>query len=147
MADGMDEVIAEVAAKHGILIGCDDPILVLHTINDRLLREHAAAQQALLDAYKAQLEASASRWHTDATARADSILHAAVTGSTETVTALMQEGAITAAASVRSEVNAALARVTICLQDARRIALLNVVAACITLVAAGIVVWSRLLPG
>jgi hypothetical protein len=68
MADGMDEVIAAVAAKHGILIGCDDPILVLHTINDRLLRENAAARQALLDAYKEQLEGSASRWHTDATA-------------------------------------------------------------------------------
>jgi uncharacterized membrane protein YdbT with pleckstrin-like domain len=147
MADGMDEVIAEVAAKHGILIGCDDPILVLHTINDRLLRENAAAQQALLDAYKEELEASASRWHTDATARADRILHAAVTGSKETMIALMQQGAITAAASVRSEVDAALARVTIRLQDARRIAVLNVVAACITLVAAGIVVWSRLPSG
>jgi hypothetical protein len=33
------------------------------------------------------------------------------------------------------------------LQDARRIALLNLAAACITLAAAGIVVWSTLAPG
>jgi hypothetical protein len=84
MADGMDEVISEVAAKHGIAFGRDDPVLVLHTINDRLLRESAAAQQALLEACKGQLEASASsRWHTDATTRAERILHAAVTGSKE----------------------------------------------------------------
>jgi hypothetical protein len=145
MADGMDEVISEVAAKHGIAIGSDDPILVLHTINDRLLRESAAAQQALLDAYKEQLEASASRWHTDATARAGRILQAAETGSKETITELMQEGAITAAASIWIEVSAARARVATHLQDARQIAVLNLVTACITPVAARSVVWNSLL--
>jgi hypothetical protein len=63
-------------------------------------------------------------------------VHAAVTASKETIAALMQEGAITAASFVKSEVDAALARATIYLQDARRIAVLNVVAACITLAAA-----------
>ena len=53
-------------------------------------------------------------------------MHAAVTGSKETIAALMQESAITAAASVKSEVDAALARATIHLQDVRRIAVLNV---------------------
>lgn len=147
MAGGMDEVIAEVAAKHGIAIGCDDPILVLHTINDRLLRESSAAQQALLDAFKAELEASASHWGADASVRADRILQAALTGGKETITSLMQEGAATTAASVRSELDATLARIAVRLQDARRVAVLNLVAACITLAAAGIVVWGSLPSG
>jgi hypothetical protein len=144
MTDQMDDLIGEVARAHGIAIGPDDPILILQTINRRLLRESAAAQQALLDAYKNELEALASRWSTDATDRADRILHAALTGSKETMAATLQVGAIATAASVATEVDAALARVAGRLQDARRIAMLNLVAACMTLVAAGIVVWSSL---
>jgi hypothetical protein len=147
MADGVDNVIAEVVARHGIAIGRDDPILVLHTMNERLLKESAAAQHALLDAYKEELEASASRWRTDATDRADRVMHAALAASKETMSSTLAEAAATTAASVRTEVDAALSRVAVRLQEARRIAILNLVAACITLLAAGIVVWSNLPSG
>ena len=147
MPDRVDELIGEVACKHGMAIGRDDPILVLQTINERLLQDSSAAQQALLDAYKEELEALASRWSTDAADRADRILQAALAGSTETMDATLAEAAMTTAASVRTEVDAALARVAVHLQDARRIAIINMVAACITLVAAGIVVWSSLPSG
>ena len=147
MSDRVDDLIGEVARKHGMAIGRDDPILVLHTINEWLLQESSAAQQALLDAYKAELEASASRWRTDAADRADRIVQAALAGSKETMAATLAEGARTSAASVRAEVDAALSRVAVRLQDARRIAIINLMAACITLLAAGIVVWSRLPSG
>jgi hypothetical protein len=147
MPDRVDELIGEVARKHGMAIGRDDPILVLQTINERLLQDSSAAQQALLDAYKSELEASASRWSTEATDRADRILQAALDASKQTMDATLAEAAMTTAASVRAEVNAALARVTVHLQDARRIAIINMVAACITLMAAGIVVWSSLPSG
>ena len=147
MSDRVDDLIGEVASKHGMAIGRDDPILVLHTINERLLKESAAAQHALLDAYKSELEALASRWRSDAADRADRIMQAALAASKETMFSTLAEGATTTAASVRTEVDAALARVAVRLQDARRIAMLNLVAACIPLVAAGIVVWSRLPSG
>ena len=147
MADGMDDIIAEVVARHGIAIGRDDPILVLHTINERLLKESAAAQRTLLDAYKSELEASSSRWCNDAADRADRIMHAALATGKETMSSTLAEGAMTTAASIRAEVDAALARIAVRLQETRRIAILNLVAACITLVAAGIVVWSGLPSG
>jgi hypothetical protein len=147
MSDRVDDLIGEVARKHGMAIGRDDPILVLQTINERLLQESSAAQQALLDAYKAELEALASRWSTDAADRADRIVQAALAGSKEAMAATLAEGARTSAASVRAEVDAALSRAAVRLRDARRIAILNLVAACITLMAAGIVVWSRLPSG
>jgi hypothetical protein len=142
MTDAVEDLIGEVARKHGIAIGRDDPILVLHTMNDRLVRESAAAQQVLLDAFKEELEALASRWSMEATDRADRILQAALTGSQEAIASSLREGAIATGASVRTEVERALARVAGHLQDARRIALLNLAAACITLTAAGIVVWA-----
>jgi hypothetical protein len=147
MSDAVEDLIGEVARKHGIAIGRDDPILVLHTMHDRLLRESAAAQEVLLDALKEALEASASRWSMEATARADRFLQAALAGSQKAIASAMDEEASATAASVRTEVARALARVARCLQDTRRIALLNLAAACITLAAAGIVVWSKLASG
>ncbi|HEX8883101.1 MAG TPA: conjugal transfer protein TraM [Noviherbaspirillum sp.] len=144
MADQIDDVIGEVARTHGIAIGRDDPILVLHTMNRRLIEDNTVAQQALLDAHKAELEALASRWGTDATDRADRIMHAVVISSKDAMAAMLQQEADAAAAHVRTEVDAALARVAIRLQDAHRIAMLNVLAACITLAAAGLVVWGRM---
>ena len=140
----MEDLVAEVAAKHGVAIGRDDPILVLQTVNDRLLRESAAAQQALLDAYKQELEAQASRWSANATERADRVLHAALSGCKDMIATQVEEGAWATAASVNTAVDAALARVAARLQDARRIATLNLIAACITLAAAGLAVWSSL---
>ena len=142
MTDVVEDLIGEVARKHGIALGRDDPILVLHTMNDRLVRESAAAQQVLLDAFKQELEALASRWSMEATDRADRILQAALAGSLEAIESVMRQGAVAAGASVRAEVERALAQVAGRLQDARRIALLNLTAACITLAAAGIVVWA-----
>jgi hypothetical protein len=147
MSNRVDDLIGEVARKHGVAIGRDDPILVLQTINERLLQESSAAQQALLDAYKAELEALASRWSTDAADQADRIVQAALAGSKETVASIVAAAAMATGASVQTEVDAALSRVAVRLQEARRIAILNLVAACITLVAAGIVVWSNLPSG
>jgi hypothetical protein len=142
MTDVVDELIGEVARKHGIAIGRDDPILVLHTMNDRLVRESAAAQQVLIDAFKQELELLASRWSMEASDRADRILQAALAGSQEAIGSAMREGANATGASVRTEVESALAQIAGHLQGARRIALLNLAAACITLAAAGIVVWA-----
>ena len=141
--DDIDGVIAEVARGHGIAIGRDDPILVLHTMHQRLMRENTAAQQALLDAYKAELEALAARWSEEATGRADRVLQAAVAGVQATMASSLQDGTGEVTASIRTEVDAALARVAQRMQDARRIAMLNLVAACITLAAAGLVIGSR----
>jgi hypothetical protein len=111
-------------------------------MNDRLVRESAAAQQVLMDALKQELEALASRWSMEATDRADRILQAALAGSQEAIASAMREEAVVTGASVRTEVERALAQVASRLQDARRIAVLNLAAACITLAAAGIVVWA-----
>lgn len=62
MTDKVEETIKEIAAKHGIAVGRDDPILILQTINDRLMQESTEAQQAILDSFKSELEEIAHRW-------------------------------------------------------------------------------------
>jgi len=52
----MEELIKEVAFKHGIALSKDDPILIIQTINNRLLEDSAKAQAALLEQYEHEIE-------------------------------------------------------------------------------------------
>ncbi|ACV37766.1 hypothetical protein CAP2UW1_4636 (plasmid) [Candidatus Accumulibacter phosphatis clade IIA str. UW-1] len=142
MADPVEELIKEIAAKHGIAVSRDDPILILQTINTRLLQDSAKAQQVMLDQYKEELEALALRWGNDARDKAERILNASLTASKGAMVMVMQEGAREAAGVVRGEVDAALGRVRGAMRDARRVAALNVVASCITCLAAAVALWA-----
>ena len=142
MTDPIDELIMEIAAKHGIAVSRDDPILILQTINTRLLQDSAKAQQVMLDQYKEELEALALRWGNDARDKAERILNASLAASKGAMVMVMQEGAREAAGVVRGEVDAALGRVRGAMRDARRVAALNVVASCITCLAAAVALWA-----
>jgi Transcriptional activator TraM len=141
MHDPLEALIKEIAAKHGIAVSRDDPILVLQTINNRLMQDSAKAQKDQLGAYKEELEGIALRWENASKIKAERILNAALTASK----AAMDEGAKAASKSAREEIDAALAAMAGPLQEARRIGLLNVVASCITLAAAAAVaLWATL---
>jgi multidrug efflux pump subunit AcrA (membrane-fusion protein) len=141
MSDQIEELIKEIAAKHGVAVSRDDPILVLQTINNRLMQDSSRAQQIQLDQYKAELEDLALRWGKDAKDKAERILNAALRTSKETMGREMQDGARTLAEAVRAELDTGLAAVMLPIRNARRMALFNVVAACITLLAAGVSLW------
>ena len=96
----VEELIKEIAAKHGIAVSRDDPILVMQTINHRLMQDSSKAQQAQLDQYKEELEALALRWGIDAKSKAERILNAALAASKDAMHQAMQDNAKTTAASV-----------------------------------------------
>jgi multidrug efflux pump subunit AcrA (membrane-fusion protein) len=137
----VDGLIKEIAAKHGIAVSRDDPILVMRTINHRLMQDTSKAQQAQLDHYKEELEALALRWGNDAKDKAERILNAALSASKDAMHQAMQENAKSTAASVRAEGDLILGQMAKQLQDAQRIALLNIMASCITLAAAAVSLW------
>jgi hypothetical protein len=93
MTDPVEELIKEIAAKHGIAVSRDDPILILQTINTRLLQDSAKAQQVMLDQYKEELEALALHWGNDARDKAERILNASLMASKGAMAKVMQEGA------------------------------------------------------
>ena len=137
-----DDLIGEIATKHGIVVGRDDPILVLQTINLKLMQDSAKAQQVQLDQYKEELEGLSKRWGNDATDKAERILNASLTASKGAMESVMQEGAKRAATALVEEVNALLGAAAIRAGDARKLAWLNVFASCVTLCAAAIVLWT-----
>ena len=141
MADQLEELIKEIAVKHGIAVSRDDPILVLQTINNRLMHDSSKAQQDQLDQYKEELEALAIRWGSDAKTKAERILTAALAASKDAMGDIMEETAKATAASVRAEIDAALSRVAAPIADAQRISRFNIAASCITLMAAIVSLW------
>jgi hypothetical protein len=147
MADQIEELIKEIAAKHGIAVSRDDPILVLQTINNRLMQDSANAQQAQLDQYKQELEALSLRWENASKGKSERILSASLTAGKDAMWQIMQEGVTATAASMRSEIDTALASITASVRDARHIGTLNVVASCITLLAAAVALWVTLRSG
>ena len=136
MADQMEELIREIAAKHGIAVSRDDPILILQTINSRLLQESAKAQQEQLDRYKEELEALSLRWSTDAKNKAERILNTSLSASKDAMGQVARDSASAATSALRAEIDAVLARVDSRMRDARQISMLNIAASCVTLIAA-----------
>jgi hypothetical protein len=141
MNEEIDELIKEIAVKHGIAVGRDDPIIILQTINNRLMLDSQKAQQEMLDQFKSELEAMSLRWSIDAKEKAERILNASLAASKDAIGQVMLEEAKVTATSVRAEIDDALSHVTINIRDARRISIFNVIASCITMLAAAVALW------
>ena len=142
--DKIEELIREIAAKHGIAVGRDDPILILQTINTRLMQDSQAAQQEILDRFKEELEAIAHRWGDDAKGKAERTLNAALAASTEAMAKGMQDGGKAAAEAVRRELEAVAAQLAAPIREARRVSYMNIVAAGMAVFAAALALWASL---
>ena len=139
--DDVEELIKEIAVKHGIAMSRDDPIFVLQTLNQRLMVDSAKAQRELLQEYKSELEATARIWGNDAKDKAERVLNAAIKASREVVATIMEQGVAATSASVRGEIDLALDGVARTLRQSHRVAAINLVASALTLMAAGLAVW------
>lgn len=144
MDDPIDQLIRDIAAKHGVALGRDDPILILQTINVQLLEDGQRAQHALLQTHKEELEAIAQRWGSDAKDKAERILTAGLAASKEAMTGIVEVGAAAAMASLRTEVVQAVGTIARTLEQSRDLARVNLVAAALTVVAAAIALFATL---
>ncbi len=142
--DKIEALIREIAVKHGIAVGRDDPILILQTINTRLMQDSQAAQQEILDRFKEELEAIAHRWGDDAKGKAERTLNAALAASKEAMAKGMQDGGKAAAEAVRRELEAAAAQLAAPIREARRVSYMNIVAAGMAVFAAALALWASL---
>lgn len=141
MTDKIEETIKEIAAKHGIAVSRDDPILILQTINDRLMKDSAQAQEELIDRFKEELEALAHRWSEDAKARAERVLNVALAASKDAMVKGMEDGAQAAADQVRAGVAPVIKRIE---KQSRQVAAMNIAAAVTALIAAGLALLSAI---
>lgn len=138
----MEELIKEIAVKHGIAVGRDDPILILQTINKRLMQESQKAQQEMLDQFKSELEGISLRWSADAKDKAERILNASLNASKASMEQLLQAGAKEFVTTIKSEVDASLSHMGRPIRDSYRISAMNLLASCLTILAAAVLLWT-----
>lgn len=91
MSDKFDAAIQEIAVRHGVVLSKDDPILILQTMNDRLIEEARQAQAAMLTQFREEMESISSQWIDDAKEKAEKIINAALAGSKEAMARLLLE--------------------------------------------------------
>ena len=139
--DPTDELLKEIAAKHGVALDRQDPILMVQTLHDRLLAESRSAQQAMLEDYRTTLEGLLDRWGTETKAKAERIVTASLTASTETMKAQMATASTDVASTIRNEVTGVLEQTERRIRAAQTIGYLNLLAALVMLLAAVIIYW------
>ena len=61
MDDKISKLVKEIAAKHNVALDRHDPILILQTLNEMLLRESQQIQQELLNTFRADVEEIVAR--------------------------------------------------------------------------------------
>ncbi|CZG09760.1 conjugal transfer protein TraM [Legionella pneumophila] len=91
MSEKLDKIVQDITVKHGVLLGKDDPILMLQTMNEQLIEENRKAQQDLLVQFREEMEGISSQWKDDAKEKAEKVLNAALASSKEAVTRLLHE--------------------------------------------------------
>ena len=133
--NALGEMIKEIAAKHGIALGRDDPILILQTLNNRLLQDNQKVQQAMLNQYKEELEALSLRWSSDTKEKAERILNASLESSKVAMDQLMQAGTKELLLRFTSPIDESLILISYLIKDTKRIGAMNIIASCITVLA------------
>lgn len=141
MKEDVEDLIKEIAVNHGIAVGRDDPIMILQTINKRLMENNMKAQQEMLDQFKEELEEMSQRWSTDTKAKAERILNAALDASKESMDKQMQQGAVEIVAQLNSGLKSSIIRTVKPLNMANRIAIMNMIASGATLLSVAILTW------
>jgi hypothetical protein len=138
----LEELIKEIAVKHCIALSRDDPILILQTVNNRLLQASQKAQQALLDQYKAELEDLSLRWSAEAKEKAERILNVSLDASKTAMEQLMRAGAKEMVTTIKTEIDGSLKHINNPIKDTNRIGQINIAASCITLLAVTVLLWA-----
>ena len=137
-----DELLKEIAAKHGVALDREDPILIVQTLHIRLLAESRHAQHAMLDDYRKTLEAMLERGGAETTAKAERIVTASLTATTETMKAEMATHTTDLARAIRKEVTEVLKTTETQMRRATTVGYVNLLAALVTFLSAVVVYWT-----
>ncbi|AMQ28668.1 TPA: conjugal transfer protein TraM [Legionella pneumophila] len=120
MSEAIDETIKEIAVRHGVVLSKDDPILILQTMNERLLEETRKAQQEMLAQFKEEMENISSQWKDDAKDKAEKVLSAALASSKAAMSKLLQESTSESVRTMKKMISDSLTEACDLTQQARR---------------------------
>ena len=79
--DKLDALIERVASEHGIVLSQDDPVLMMHTLNEVLLEQNEKAHAELLSNYQAILEENFNRWCEYSTKKSNALINSSMSNA------------------------------------------------------------------
>ncbi len=135
----LEEAIQQIASIHGIVLSKDDPVMILHTLNERLIQDSTAAQQDLLDNFKGEIELIVSELSIAAKNHSDRVLNSTIETSKTEIARVMEEQSNIIIERWKADLNAGFHEAFKTMATSRHTAILNIIASFITLIAAGIV--------
>jgi hypothetical protein len=135
----IDKVIQQIASVHGVAVSKDDPIMILHTMNERLISDSKAAQQELLDNFRSELEVTVSELSMAAKNHSDRVLNSTIQTSKTEISRVMEEQSNIIIERWKADLHAEFNEACKTMTTSRQTAILNIIASFITLIAAGIV--------
>ena len=135
----IDEVIQQIASVHGVAVSKDDPIMILHTMNERLISDSKAAQQELLDNFRSQLEVTVSELSMAAKNHSDRVLNSTIQTSKTEISRVMEEQSNIIIERWKADLHAEFNEASKTMTTSRQTAILNIIASFITLISAGII--------
>ncbi|AWN73027.1 conjugal transfer protein TraM [Legionella anisa] len=124
MNDKFDTVMQEIAVKHGVVLSKDDPILILQTMNDRLIKETQQAQAAVLAQFREEIESISSQWKDDAREKAEKILNMALASSKEAMTHLLHEATNESVSVIKKVISDSVTQVHVMAKQTKNYSLL-----------------------
>jgi hypothetical protein len=142
--DALDEIIKEVAVKHEFALSRDDPVLLVYTIQKRLLAESADAQQLLFDQFREELEETLDNREKEIACKADRALNHGVAVARGALTAQMQHDLDKITETLRKHIAIAQPQLLQELQKCQRASNIGLMASVLTLAAAALVLWNSL---
>tara|TARA_B110000879_G_C11179553_1_gene517646 strand:+ start:2933 stop:3379 length:447 start_codon:yes stop_codon:yes gene_type:complete len=108
MTSTIEETIKEIAVKHGVSVGRNDPILILQTMQEKLIEKQNDAQQLLLDNFKSEIEQISSRWQNDAKEKSEQILNTTLLTCKETMAKAIQASTSESITQIKNVISSSL---------------------------------------
>ena len=139
--DRLDALIKRIASEHGIVLTKDDPVLIMHTLNEVLLEQNEKAHAELLNKYEAILQENFSQWQTFASKKANVLINAQQSHFSKNNDQLTDNGMQQVSEIIRITINHEIRELT---RISRQAAIMNLLAAILVLVSVVIVVFMLL---
>lgn len=134
----MQDSIHRIAKKHGVVIGRDDPILMVETLLEKIGEDARAEQKAALQHFAEEMESLTQRWLTDATIKAENALTAALARNQEMMVSALESAVASAMAKMQDETTTVLrsmSRAQSSLRNASTASVVAIAIVCLLLVA------------
>jgi hypothetical protein len=134
--DKLDALIKRIASEHGIVLTKDDPVLMMHTLNEVLLEQNEKAQTELLNKYEAILQESFNQWHSYTSKKTNALINAQQNNICKINNQPIEQSMQLISEKIRIAINHEVHELT---RISRQAAIINLLAAVLVLISVGLV--------